>query len=73
MSKTLRAELDGLLKNIRRTDDLMAQQADEFWANDGVCCPSCGVPGYSDLQLKQERREKRVAEVRAKIARDGPA
>lgn len=63
-------ELAGLTINIAETDAKLARLAKEFWANGGVCCPSCGVPGYSDLQLKQERRRERVKQVIAKLDRD---
>ncbi|AJX61008.1 hypothetical protein AQ938_06660 [Burkholderia pseudomallei] len=71
MTSGLKQELDGLKRNIDRTDELMSQLASEFWMSGGVCCPGCGVPGYSELELKQERRERRVKEIVAKLKRDG--
>lgn len=70
-SSGLKRELEGLKRNIARTDANMGELASDFWANGGVCCPSCGVPGYSELELKQERRERRVEEIIAKLKRDG--
>ncbi|EPS1221624.1 hypothetical protein ACVBR5_000850 [Burkholderia cenocepacia] len=70
-SSGLKQELEGLKRNIDRTDELMSQLESDFWGSGGVCCPSCGVRGYSELQLKQERRERRVKEVVAKLRRDG--
>ncbi|VBQ81368.1 hypothetical protein [Burkholderia pseudomallei] len=67
----LKRELEGLKRNIDRTDELMSQLESEFWAGGGVCCPGCGVPGYSELQLKQERREHREKQIVAKLKRDG--
>ncbi|PRF55377.1 hypothetical protein [Burkholderia multivorans] len=72
-SSGLKKELEGLKRNIDKTDELMSQLASEFWMNGGVCCPGCGVPGYSELELKQERREQRMKEIVAKLRRDGGA
>ncbi len=66
----LKKELEYLLANISRTEDYMAELADEFWERGGVCCPDCGVRGYSELGLKQERRYKRVREIREKLVKD---
>ncbi|MBN3839320.1 hypothetical protein [Burkholderia sp. Ac-20349] len=68
----LRHELEGLNRNIARTDATLARLASDFWANDGICCPSCGVQGYSELELKQERRERRRGEILAKLKQGAP-
>jgi hypothetical protein len=69
----LRTELDGLRKNISATDNSMADMAAAFWSDGGVCCPSCGCPGYSELVSKQERREARVRQILTKLERDAIA
>ena len=69
MRQGLKKELECLLANISRTEDYMGELADEFWSNGGICCPSCGVRGYSELELKQERRYQRVNEIKQKIAK----
>ena len=66
----LKTELANLRKRISATEDYMGRLSNDFWANGGVCCPSCGVPGYSELSLKQERREERIKQILAKLARD---
>lgn len=70
MTGPLRTELMHLLAKYERVDEEMGRQAADFWANDGVCCPSCGVPGYSEMALAQDRREARMDQIRAKIGRD---
>ena len=66
----LKTELDNLLTNIKRTKRLMEKIEAAFWRDGGICCPGCGCPGYRDLESKQERREKRIEEIRAKLMRD---
>ena len=68
MSK-LKEELANLNKNIIETDNYLGALAHEFWRNGGICCPTCGVEGYGELELKQERRWKRIEEVEAKLAK----
>jgi hypothetical protein len=41
-----------------------------FWSSGGICCPSCGVPGFSVLVDKQERRLVRLKQIRDKLKRD---
>ena len=67
MSSSLKAELANLELNLATTYTFMSELAEEFWDNGGVCCPSCGVPGYSELLLKQERREARIAQIKKKL------
>jgi hypothetical protein len=55
-----------LERKIAREEDRMSEISDDFFKNGGVCCPSCGVPGYSDLQYKQERRERWLKILKAK-------
>lgn len=63
----LKVELANLKKNYDRDDDYLADTAANFWRNGGVCCPSCGVPGYSALVEKQERRLKRMEGIKKKL------
>lgn len=66
----LKVELRNLRRNYHLTEDHLRKVSSEFWANGGVCCPNCGVPGYSALQDKQERREARIKQIEAKLARN---
>jgi hypothetical protein len=66
----LQQELVNLNRSIDSTDVNLSYLASKFWRDGGICCPDCGVPGFSDLVAKQERRHKRVAEIEAKLARD---
>ncbi|MNI77787.1 hypothetical protein D3C87_324660 [compost metagenome] len=65
----LKTELENLYKNIYITERYLGELSDTFWKNGGICCPCCGVEGYSELELKQERREKRVLEIKAKLSK----
>lgn len=62
MSK-LKEELSNLTRNIYETDVYLGTLASKFWREGGVCCPTCGVEGYGELELKQERRWKRKKEL----------
>jgi 50S ribosomal subunit-associated GTPase HflX len=63
----LKIELANLRAAMDRTDRLTEQLSAEFWANGGICCPTCGVPGYGELLQKQERRKKRAREIKEKL------
>jgi len=63
----LKKELINLESRIEKDNDLLSEIERDFWENGGTCCPSCGVRGFSDLVNKQERREKRVAQIRKKL------
>lgn len=65
--KGLRYELKGLKKNYRSTEEYLREVAREFWANGGICCPGCGVRGYSALQMKQDRRYDRIRQIEKKL------
>ncbi|WP_144106797.1 hypothetical protein [Paraburkholderia sp. BCC1886] len=71
MTGPLRTELAHLRRRIRKTGDYLSKLSSDFWRRGGICCPSCGVEGYSDLQMKQERREKRLLQLLDKLKRDG--
>lgn len=58
-----------LIRNIKRTDERMQKLAHDFWACGGVCCPSCGISGYSELCDKQQRRMERLGQIDRKLAR----
>lgn len=64
----LRAELDNLEVKIYREDIRLAELNQQFLAEGGVCCPSCGIPGYSDAVCAQDRRRARVCYLKAKLA-----
>jgi hypothetical protein len=63
----LRVELNNLVRSVERTERYLDRMGVEFWADGGVCCPSCGCPDYSELMGKQERREKRIAYLKRKL------
>lgn len=63
----LKFELRNLERNILETDARMQEVEREFWANGGVCCPGCGVPGWHELTEKQERRRERVKQIHTKL------
>lgn len=63
----LKEELYFLEKNYLRTSKHLEELDNTFWRNGGICCPSCGVSGYPYLLDKQERRFKRMAEIRRKL------
>jgi 50S ribosomal subunit-associated GTPase HflX len=63
----LQIELANLQRNLDLTEAYMGEVAEEFWRNGGVCCPSCGVPGYSELVNKQIRRMDRVVQIKKKL------
>ena len=66
----LKFEVSALVAKIERVDNEMGDIENDFFADGGICCPSCGVPGYSEMSLKQERRVKRLKQLRDKLARD---
>lgn len=59
------------LRNLQMKHALEAQRLDEvqreFWAAGGVCCPCCGVPGYSAAVDAQARREQRIQQLQKKL------
>lgn len=57
-----------LVKQIQRTEDTMQRMARDFWSRGGICCPGCGVPGYSELSNKQDRRRARLGQIDKKLA-----
>ena len=63
----LKTELKNLKKKIAEDDLRLAQMSDDFWQNGGICCPSCGVPGFRDLCDKQDRRSLRVKGIEKKL------
>ena len=69
MMANLQTELENLYRNVARTDDQMAEMAEACWRAGGICCPSCGMPGYSDLIERQDRRWARIRIVEAKLVR----
>ena len=67
---SIRGEISNLKKQIDRTDDRMDELAAWFWKNGGSCCPDCGVPEYSLLSEKQDRRYQRIKYLENKLIRD---
>jgi hypothetical protein len=63
----LRAELADLKAKVRREDIRLGEIERQFWLDGGVCCPSCGVPGYSEAMSAQERRELRIQYLENKL------
>lgn len=66
----LKTELRALQENYKRTEEKMRRLSSDFWERGGVCCPFCGVLGYSELAEKQERREDRMKQIKDKLKRD---
>lgn len=69
-ASALKQELENLRKNVKETYNHMGSLSAEFFSSGGVCCPSCGVRGYSELIDKQDRRHKRIDQILAKLSRD---
>lgn len=66
----LKVELASLKRNLAYTEVSMEEIAKDFWRNGGVCCPSCGSSEFRKLELKQERRQQRIEQIKAKLKRD---
>jgi hypothetical protein len=66
----LKIELANLRKRYAADEERLAILADDFWRNGGICCPGCGVPGYTDLQEKQERRLLRISGIEQKLGKN---
>jgi DNA repair exonuclease SbcCD ATPase subunit len=64
----LEREIQSIERKILREELRMDRLSAQFWADGGVCCPSCGVPGYSELMFAQERREAWLKILREKLA-----
>ncbi len=56
-----------LARALWETEKLLARKSRDFWENGGICCPDCGVPGYSELVRKQERRWRRSEQIRLRL------
>jgi hypothetical protein len=68
---SLKEEMAGLYRNIERTNKTLDVMAADFWREGGICCPSCGVRGYSDLLDKNERRWERIKQIETKLILSG--
>lgn len=55
---TLGDEIQRLRKRIFIEDMKMEKLTIEYFENDGICCPGCGLDGFSEMLQKQERRER---------------
>lgn len=66
----LNQELLNLRVNISRSQRRMGDLSEEFDRRGMYCCPCCAFPEYSDLKLKQERRELRIRQLETKIKKD---
>lgn len=63
----LKQELIHLREKIRREEDYLNEVSQSFFESGGICCPSCGVPGYDDRLRKQEIRHVRLRQLEEKI------
>lgn len=66
----LKREIENLEKKIAREEKRIGEISDAFFGNGGVCCPSCGEPGYRELMQAQDRREKWLAILQTKLQVD---
>lgn len=63
-------------ETVKLQDAIAADEAhagelhDRFASGGYVCCAYCAFPELSALEARQERRRQRLAQLRAKIARD---
>lgn len=64
----LKIELANLRKRFAENEVRLQRASDDFWRNGGICCPGCGVPGFLDLQFKQERRLLRIDGLKRKLS-----
>ena len=67
----LRQEQLNLQRKIRTEDARLAELEGAFWAGGGVCCPYCGIPGFSKAIDAQNRRRERLQCVTEKLNRPG--
>jgi hypothetical protein len=63
----LRTELTNLKAKVLREDIRLGELNRQFWLDGGICCPCCGVPGYSEAMSAQERRELRIRYIEKKL------
>jgi transposase len=68
----LREELANLKAKIQREDIRLGEIERQFWEDGGVCCPCCGVPGFSEAEKRQERRYLRIKQIEKKLALTDP-
>lgn len=66
----LKTEIENLRVKIRKDEARLAKAERKFWNEGGVCCPFCGVSGYSELSRLQDERQTRIDQLLAKIKRD---
>jgi len=55
----LKQELANLEKRIQQTENRLGEINQEFFDNNGSCCPSCWSSEYRELEMKQHRRKMR--------------
>ena len=68
----LRRELRNLKTKVQQEDFRLSQLEMEFWEMGGVCCPSCGIPGFSEARDAQERRLQRIHYLEKKLPPEKP-
>jgi hypothetical protein len=68
--KGIKREIADLENKIRAEAARMQQVEARFWKEGGMCCPGCGVKGWYDWVEAQERRQKRLEQLKAKLERD---
>jgi len=67
--KGLKREIQDLQRKIPATDLWLEEVEQRFWREGGICCPGCGVQGFSDAQDAQKRRRLRLAQLQAQLER----
>jgi hypothetical protein len=68
-AEILLREITNLERKMLKVELHMDRLEDQFWRDGGGCCPGCGMPGYSDLQSAQDRRERWMKILQAKLAK----
>ncbi len=67
MVSPIKSEIEHLRISRTADDQRLGSAERNFWKAGGVCCPGCGVPGFSKLVNKQERRMSRHADLAFKL------
>lgn len=63
----LRVELTNLEHRVLQEDLRLYELEQQFWSDGGVCCPYCGIPGFSGAVDKQVRRKARITQIEHKL------
>lgn len=65
----LTSEIQLLERKIYLEENRMDLISEKFFREGGVCCPGCGVPGFTRLKLAQDRRRAWLVALKAKYNR----